>query len=162
PHYARAAVVAQGVYAHEEALSLARRGLSLLQTLSPSTRRDASELELQLILAPSYRVTLGWAAPELGSVLDRALALCDKVGTAAQRAQTLYGMQSFTIVAGQLEKSTLITEEMVRIYRETGEAEPPRAGLAIYAGVKHGMGRFRVAVAEAWCLSRETEQAMLT
>ena len=41
-------------------------GLSLLRELPASARRDGWELELQLLLAPSYRVTLGWAAPELG------------------------------------------------------------------------------------------------
>src|SRR5262249_39454630 len=161
PHFARAAMVAQGVYAHEAAIALARRGLSLLQTLSPSTRRDASELEVQLVLAPSYRVTLGWAAPELGSVLDRALALCDRVGTADQRAQTLYGMQSFTIVAGRLEKSALITEEMVRTYRETERSEPPRAAFAMYAGVKLQMGRFQEGIAEADSLAHETDPVQL-
>jgi predicted ATPase len=74
PHYSRAAVVAQGVYAQDEATALAGRGLALLQQLPASAQHDAWELDLQLVLAPSYRVTRGWAAPELGSVLDRALA----------------------------------------------------------------------------------------
>ncbi len=41
PHYTRAAVVAQGVYAHDEAIALAGRGLSLLQQLPAerATRR---------------------------------------------------------------------------------------------------------------------------
>ena len=79
----------RGVYANDEAIVLAGRGLSLLQRLPATARRDGAELELQLVLAPSYRVTKGWAAPELSAVLDRTLALCDKVGTGAQRAQIL-------------------------------------------------------------------------
>src|SRR4030095_15811874 len=59
PHYSRAAVVAQGVYAHDEAVALGGRGLSLLRKLPASARRDGSELQLQLVLAPSYRVTMG-------------------------------------------------------------------------------------------------------
>ncbi|HZX42068.1 MAG TPA: hypothetical protein VFE93_09535, partial [Myxococcaceae bacterium] len=112
PHYTRAAVVAEGVYANDEAIALAGRALSLLQQLPATARRDAAELELQLVLAPSYRVTKGWAAPELATVLDRALALCDKVGTGAQRAQILYGMQSLYLVAGRLERCALVTDEM--------------------------------------------------
>ena len=161
PHYARAAVVAQGVYAHDEAAALASRALSVLRQLPQSTKRDASELELQLILAPSYRVSLGWAAPELGGVLDRALALCDRVGTAAQRAQVLYGMQSFYIVAGRLEKSELITDEMVRVYRETEKSEPPRSAFAMYAGVKLQMGRFAEAVEAAAKLVQESDPVQL-
>ena len=107
PHYSRAAVVAQGVYAHDEAMALVHRGLSQLRQLPPSARRDSAELDLLLVLAPSYRITMGWAAPALGGVLDRALALCDRVGTGAQRAQILFGMQSLYIVAGRLEKAAL-------------------------------------------------------
>ena len=161
PHYSRAAVVAQGVYAHDEAMALVGRGLSLLRKLPASARRDGWELELQLVLAPSYRVTMGWAAPELGEVLDRALALCDRVGTGAQRAQILYGMQSLYIVAGRLEKSALITDEMVRVFRETQGSEPPRSAFAMLAGVRLQMGRFQEACDDIDGLVREADPSQL-
>ena len=160
PHYARAAVVAQGVYANDEAIALAERGLSLLRELPASARRDASELELHLVLAPSYRVTKGWAASELGSELDRSLALCDRVGTGAQRAQILYGMQSLYIVAGRLEKSALITDEMVRVLRETPGSEPPRSAFAMLAGVRLQMGRFHEACDDFDGLLREADPSL--
>jgi DNA-binding SARP family transcriptional activator/predicted ATPase len=161
PHCSRAAVVAQGVYAHDEAITLAGRGLSLLQELPASARRDAWELELQLVIAPSYRVTRGWAAPDLGGVLDRALALCDRVGTPAQRAQILYGMQSRYIVEGRLEKSALITDEMVRVLRETQGSEPPRSAFAMLAGVRLQMGRFQEACDDMDALAREADPSQL-
>jgi len=161
PHYSRAAVVAQGVYAHDEAVALVGRGLSLLRELPGSARRDGWELDLQLILAPSSRVTMGWAAPELGEVLDRALALCDRVGTSAQRAQILYGMQSRYIVAGRLEKSTLITDEMVRLFRETQGSEPPRSAFAMMAGARLQMGRFQEACDDIDGLVREADPSQL-
>jgi DNA-binding SARP family transcriptional activator len=161
PHYSRAAVVAQGVYANAEAISLAGRGLSLLSKLPASAQRDRSELELQLVLAPSYRVTMGWAAPALGGVLDRALALCDRVGTGAQRAQILYGMQSLYIVAGRLEKSALITDEMVRVLRETESPEPPRSAFAMLAGVRLQMGRVQEACDDFDDLVREADPSQL-
>ena len=161
PHYARAAVVNQGVYAHDEALALVGRGLSLLRQLPASARRDGWELELQLVLAPSYRVTRGWAAPELGEVLDRALALCDRVGSGAQRAQILYGLQSLSIVAGRLEKSAVITDEMVRVFRETLGSEPPRSAFAMLAGVRLQMGRFREACEDIDGLVQEADPRQL-
>jgi DNA-binding SARP family transcriptional activator/predicted ATPase len=161
PHYTRAAAVAHGVYANDEAMALAGRGLSLLRTLPASARRDGVELELQLVLAPNLRVIRGWAAPELGSVLDRALALCDRVGTAAQRAQILYGMQSFYIVAGRLEKSELITDEMVRLLRATPGSEPPRSAFAMLAGVKLQMGRFQDAFEQFDGLVQEVDPSHL-
>ena len=161
PYCSRAAVVAQGVYAHDEAIALAGRGLSLLKEMPASARRDAGELELQLVLAPSYRVTLGWAAPELGRVLDRALALCDRVGTPAQRAEILYGLQSRYIVEGRLEKSALTTDEMVRVFRETEGSEPPRSAFAMLAGVRLQMGRFQEAGNDIEGLVREADPSQL-
>jgi DNA-binding SARP family transcriptional activator len=161
PHYSRAALVAQGVYAQDEAIALVGRGLSLLGRLPPSARRDGWELELQLVLAPSYRVTMGWAAPELKKVLDRALALCDRVGTNAQRAQILYGMQSTYIVAGPLEKSALMTDEMVRVLRETQASEPPLSAFAMMAGVRLQMGRFQEACDDFDGLLREADRGQL-
>ncbi len=161
PHYSRAAVVARGVYAHDEAIALVGRALALLGKLPASARCDAWELELQLVLAPTYRVTMGWAAPSLNGVLDRALALCDRVGTAAQRAQILYGMQSTYIVAGRLEKSALITEEMVRLFREAQGSEPPRSAFAMLAGVRLQMGRFQEACDEIDDLVREADPSQL-
>jgi predicted ATPase len=161
PHAWRAAVVAQGVYAHDEAIALADHGLSLLRHLPASARRDALELDLQLVLAPSHRVTLGWAAPELGEVLDRALALCDRVGTGAQRAQILYGMQSRYLVEGRLEKSALITDEMACVFRETQGSEPPRSAFAMLAGVRLQMGRFQEARDDFEGLVREADPRQL-
>jgi DNA-binding SARP family transcriptional activator len=161
PLYARAAVVAQGVYAHDEAMALAGRGLSLLRALPASARRDGLELHLQLVLAPSYRVTMGWAAPALGTVLDRALALCDRVGTGAQRAEILYGTQSRYIVEARLEKSALITDEMARVFREMPGSEPPRAAFSMMAGVRLQMGRFREACDDFDGLVREGDSSQL-
>jgi DNA-binding SARP family transcriptional activator/predicted ATPase len=159
PHYARAAVVAQAVYAHDDAAALVGRGLALLRELPASARRDGWELELQLLLAPSYRVTLGWAAPELGSVLDRALALCDRVGTGTQRVQVLYGLQSLSIVAGRLDKSAMITDEMVRVSREALASEPPRSAFAMLAGVRLQIGHFQEACDGIDDLVREADPA---
>ncbi len=161
PHYSRAAVVAQGVYAHHEAIALAGRGLALLRELRGSSRRDASELELQLVLAPSYRVTTGFATPELSDVLDRALALCDRVGTPAQRVQILYGMQTSYITRGQLEKASLITDETVRLLRETPGSEPPRLAFAMRAAIRLQMGRFQEACEEFDGLIREPDPNQL-
>jgi predicted ATPase len=94
-------------------------------------------------------------------VLDRALALCDRVGTSAQRAQILYGMQSRYIVEGRLEKSVLITDEMVRVLRETQGSEPPRSAYAMLAGVRLQMGRFQEASELIDGLVREADPSQL-
>jgi predicted ATPase len=142
PFYLKATNVTQALYAHDHTIALALRCLALLHQLPSTPQRDAWELELQLVLAPSYRVTKGWAAPELGNVLDRALTLCDRVGTEPQRVTVLYGMQSFYAVAGLLEKSSLITDELVHVLQRAAGAQPPRAAFAMQAGLRVLRGQF--------------------
>jgi predicted ATPase len=113
------------------------------------------------VLAPSYRVTLGWAAPALGEVLDRALALCDRVGTGAQRAQVLYGMHSSYNVAGRLEKSAMTTDEMVRVFRDTVGSEPPLSAFSMMAGVRLQIGRFQEACDDVDDLVQEADRGQL-
>src|SRR5256886_534911 len=128
PSYQRAAAVAQRVYANGDAISLLSRNLELLELLLPGSKRDKQELSLQLALAPLYRVTKGWAVLELERVLDRALALCDTVGDDAQRAETLYGLQSVYVVQANLEKVQMVSDELHTLnQRSLGTVPPPFA-----------------------------------
>src|SRR5262249_9229900 len=119
PQYQRAAAVAQRVYANEDAIGLLSRGLELLEFLPAGAERDREELGLQLALAPLYRVTKGWTAPELERILDRALALCDTLGNDAQRMQKLYGLQTLYIVQARLERVQMVTDEMLTLYQRS-------------------------------------------
>ncbi|GLV60866.1 SARP family transcriptional regulator [Dictyobacter sp. S3.2.2.5] len=145
PCYQRAAAVAQRVYANEDAISLLVHSLELLALLPAGAKRDQQELSLQLSLAPLYRVTRGWTAPELEQVLDRALALCDIVGNDAQRAQALYGLQSVYVVQARLEKVQDTSDELHALYQRSFGAAAPLFVDTMLAGVYMQMGR----VAEA-------------
>src|SRR6266852_5485498 len=148
PSYQRAAAVAQRVYANEDAISLLSRSLELLELLPAGSKRDKQELSLQLALAPLYRVTKGWAALELERVLDRALALCDTVGDDAQRAQTLFGLQSLYVVQAKLERVHMISDELHTLYlRSLGTVPPPFAGMML-AGARLHLGRITEANAQ--------------
>jgi predicted ATPase/DNA-binding SARP family transcriptional activator len=148
PSYQRAAAVAQRVYANEDAISLLSRSLELLELLPTGSKRDTQELSLQLALAPLYRVTKGWATSELERVLDRALALCDTVGDDAQRAQTLFGLQSVYVVQAKLERVHMVSDELQTLYqRSLGTAPPPFAGMML-AGARLHLGRITDADAQ--------------
>ena len=140
PYYQRAAAVAQCMYANEDAISLLSRGLELLELLPVGSKRDKQELSLQLALAPLYRVTKGWTALELERVLDRVLALCDTVGDDAQRAETLYGLQSVYVVQARLEKVQVISDEMYTLYQRSLGTAPPFADTML-AGARLHLGR---------------------
>jgi predicted ATPase len=140
PFYRRAAAVAQCVYANEDAISLLSRSLELLELLPAGSKRDKQELSLQLALAPLYRVTKGWTALELERVLDRALALCDTVGEDAQRAETLYGLQSVYVVQARLEKVQVVSDELQTLYQRSLGTVPPFADMML-AGARLHLGR---------------------
>ncbi len=146
-YYERAAALAQAVYANEDAINLLLRSLALLQLLPASAKRDKQELDLQLALSPIYRVTKGWAAPELEHVLDRALALCDRVGNDTQRAQTLYGLQSVYVVQARLERVQLFYDELHTLYQHSLSTAPLFAGMML-AGTRLHLGKLTDANAQ--------------
>src|SRR5438067_1413675 len=138
PYYLQAAALAQCVYANEDAINLLLRSLELLELLPAGAKRDQQELGLQLALAPLYRVTKGWATVELERVLDRALALCDTVGDDAQRAQTLYGLQSVYVVQAKLERVQMASDKMHTLYqRSPGTEVPPFADMMLAGARLH-------------------------
>jgi predicted ATPase len=147
PYYQRAAAVAQRVYANEDAISLLSRSLESLEHLPAGAKRDKQELSLQLALAPLYRVAKGWATPELERVLDRALALCDTVGDDAQRAQTLYGLQSVYVVQARLERVQMVSDELQTLYQRTLGTAPPFADMML-TGARLHLGRITEANAQ--------------
>jgi predicted ATPase len=148
PHYQRAAVVAQRLYANEDAINLLSRDLALLEQLSPGAQRDAQELSLQLALAPLYRMTKGWTSPEVERVLARALALCDTVGDDTQRAQVCYGLQSLYVVQAKLENVQLVSDDLHRLYQQTQGAPPPLVAEMMLTGSRLHLGRLTDASAE--------------
>ncbi len=147
PYYIRAAAAAQSVYANVEAQIQAERGISLVLALPESSKRDAWELALQLVLAPVLRTTRGWAAPEVESVLDRALALCDKIGTPAQRSQVLHGLQSLYIVQAKHYRAESVTGEITELLQNEG-GERPLSAIAMMVGGQLARGRFDQAIAQ--------------
>jgi DNA-binding winged helix-turn-helix (wHTH) protein/predicted ATPase len=137
----QAAVVAQRLYANEDAINLLSRGLALLAQLPRGAKRDAQELNLQLALAPLYRMTKGWTSPEVEQALDRAMELCDKVGDDAQRAQVFYGLESLYVVQARLEKVQLTSDELHRLYQRTHATTPPLEAEIMLTGSRLHLGR---------------------
>jgi DNA-binding SARP family transcriptional activator len=146
--YQYAAVVAQRLYANDDAIGLLSRGLALLEQLPPSPQRDTLELHLQLALAPLYRMTKGWTSPEVERVLERAIVLCDTVGDDAQRAQVCYGLQSLLVVQAKLEKVQLVSDDLHSIYQRTYGSTPPPIADMMLTGSRLHLGRLGDASAE--------------
>ncbi|HEX8994947.1 MAG TPA: AAA family ATPase [Ktedonobacterales bacterium] len=140
-YYRRAATVAKSVYANEDAIGLLTRAVELLDHLPRTDHRDTLELELLLALAPIYRVTRGWTAPELERVIERTLTLCDTVGDDVQRADALYSYQSLLTVQARLREAIQVTDELKTVYRRINREPPVLSGMML-AGANFHLGEF--------------------
>jgi predicted ATPase len=144
PYYERAALVAQRVYANEDATDLLLRGLALLDHLPAGLKRDQQELALLLKLGAIYRVTRGWTAPELERLIDRTLALCDTVGDDMQRMNALYGQESLLVVQARLERLLTVADELQALYQRAQMTAPPLSRMML-AGARMHLGQLREA-----------------
>lgn len=129
PYYCRAAEVARRVYANDDAITNLVHALALLELLPAGATRDTQELRILLLLAPLYRITLSWAAPELERVILRSLALCDALGAVAERAEVLYSWTSLLVVQAKLEEVLQVTEDLRAVYQRLQRAAPPLSGM---------------------------------
>ena len=108
--------------AHHEADALARRGLSALNAVAPSSERDRQELGLRMILGVSAMSLKGFAADEVQDIYEGAIALCRSDDSAGEafRAQWLLGL--FYYFRAELRRCHTIAEQLVD--RAGGLADP--------------------------------------
>jgi predicted ATPase len=85
-----------------EAISHLTRGLELLQTWEEFPERDVRELELLSPLGTAYIAASGYAAPDVGSVFDRARARCERVGKPPQLFALMLGKWEWHTVRADL------------------------------------------------------------
>jgi predicted ATPase len=139
-HYLVAAENAARIFAHHEAVALARRGLALLQTLADTPERARRELLLQVTLGMQLQVTQGYAAPEVERTYARARALCEHVQEAPPLFRVLWGLWAFYLVRSQLGKSRELGERLFTLaQRSQDPAQVLQARLAL-AVTSHSLG----------------------
>ncbi len=78
--YRRAGASAVAVSALDEAVTMFRRALSLLADVSPSSERDALELEIRIALGSPLVALDGYGSEGAHQLYERALSLCRKLG----------------------------------------------------------------------------------
>lgn len=112
-----AAQNAQAIFANQEAIALARRGLALLAKLPESPDRDRKELGLQVTLAFAFMCTLGYAAPETGVNMDRARKLCQDSRDHASLCPVLWGLWAYYLCKGDMKSARTAAEHVLNIAR---------------------------------------------
>jgi predicted ATPase len=98
-----AAQNAQRIFANQEAITLARRGLGLLQRVPDSPERTRKELKLQVTLAFSYLCTVGYAAPDTGANMERARELCEHLSDTVSLVPVIFGLWTYYISKGEMK-----------------------------------------------------------
>jgi predicted ATPase len=99
--YARAATVAQAVYANEEAIGLLSHALALLDEQPPSRERSKRELKLRTALGVALVVLTGYGTPEVTATYARAMEICAELDE-PPTAPVLRGTGLSALVRGEL------------------------------------------------------------
>ncbi|HEX6565015.1 MAG TPA: SpoIIE family protein phosphatase, partial [Chthoniobacterales bacterium] len=100
-------------FANVEAVSHFQKGIDLLEELEPSAARDALELELLGPLGTAFIAWRGYADPEVGPILSRAHALCERVGETPQVFAVMWGNFAYHIVRGDFRMCAALAEEAI-------------------------------------------------
>jgi predicted ATPase len=111
-YFLHAAENAVRVFAHKEAIVLARRGLDVLQRLPATPERASQELPLQMTLGLQLQVTEGFAAKEANQAYTRALELCGQVRESPALYPVLWGLFIDCKARSDLAKARALTEEL--------------------------------------------------
>jgi predicted ATPase len=114
-HYLIAAENAARIFAHHEAVALARRGLALLQTLPDTPQRMRRELPLLMTLGMQLQVTQGYAAPEAERTYARARLLCERMQESPPLFPVLWGLWLFSKVRSELGKARELATQLFRL-----------------------------------------------
>jgi class 3 adenylate cyclase len=113
PHWRRAGELALRVMALNEAIAHLQKGLDLIASVPPSTRRDVEELNLRTLLGAAWMARSGWAAPEVGAALRPALPLIASTGHDQSRLPVLYGLWINVLTQGRIAESLQWVDEML-------------------------------------------------
>jgi predicted ATPase len=114
-YYQLAAENAARVFAHHEAVGLARRGLRLLQALADTPTRARREFPLQVTLGMQLQVAQGFAAPEAERSYSRARSLYEQMPEGTPLFPVLWGLWLFYKVRSELGKARDLAERLFEL-----------------------------------------------
>jgi serine/threonine protein kinase/predicted ATPase len=120
-YWNRAAQASARLYAHEETVRLARRGLALLESEPETAARAEAECSLQMTYGLALKTSRGYAVEGVGTAYARARELCRRVEDPALVTPVLMGLSAHHVVAGEIETSRDIALEMRALFEKVGD-----------------------------------------
>jgi DNA-binding winged helix-turn-helix (wHTH) protein/tetratricopeptide (TPR) repeat protein len=127
--------------AFAEASAHFRSALRAFGRLPDRETRVLDELKLQLALGGALSQIQGFAAPEVGRVYARALALCDDIGDVPERFVAVAGLEAFYSIRGDLPIASSLGRQLLVL----GESSSDRTRLI---EAHHALGCNRMRAAE--------------
>ena len=110
-YWLKAGLRSQERSANVEAIGHLTKGLALVGTFPESPERDTQELQFLTTLGPTYIAARGYAAPEIGPILERARELCQLIDDPRQLFGIMLGTWEWRLVRGDLRVSADLAAE---------------------------------------------------
>jgi predicted ATPase len=120
-YFLLAAQGAAGVYAHQEARALARRGLALVAGLPDAPENARRELLLRVTLGMQLQVTEGFAAAEVEQTYARARELCQRLQESGPLFAVLWGLWLCSKGRSELPRARARAEHLRDLARGAGD-----------------------------------------
>jgi predicted ATPase len=139
-HFTVAVRRAGAVYANEEAVAYARRGLALTARLPDGPERWELEVGLLIPLSFALRLLRGYANEEAAECVRQARARCGQLGDVPALGVVLYYIAIFYLVGAELETARAMGAEVVRFGESTGDEMSVMAGRAMVAFATFHLG----------------------
>ena len=109
--------------ANLEAIQYLQRALDLLQSLPEDRVRDTIELKVLTHLGPALMVVNGWAAPEVGTVYERAKKLAGRLEKSADLVPPLVGIWLYQNARGRYDLADALTQELFHVAEATSDRD---------------------------------------
>jgi class 3 adenylate cyclase/tetratricopeptide (TPR) repeat protein len=147
PYYQCAGDEARARSSNAEAIAHLERGLELTGRLPEGAERSERELALQLSLGGATLEAHGFAREETRQAWERALSLCEAVGSPSQLAEALIGLSIFHQTRSELDAAIEFGEQLLALGRRTGDDNHLYAAHELLGNAQYWQGRFRECLA---------------
>jgi class 3 adenylate cyclase/predicted ATPase len=127
---------------YAEAITHYRNGLRVLDSTPVSSRRDQSELGLQVELGYALIPVKGWAAAETASAFTRAGELCRAVGETPKLFRALWGLAAFHFVRGDQRQAREVTDQCLTLAHHANDIDALIEAHFLSGMVSFVMGEF--------------------
>jgi predicted ATPase len=121
-HFLRAAQNAASIFAYQEAIRLACRGITLLGKLPDSRERSRLEIDLLLTLGPAQIAIHGYGVPEVAEVYSRSRDLCERLADTSRLVTVLYNIWVVDELRADMPAAHKTAEQCLNLARTTGES----------------------------------------